>query len=113
MVYPIIWVITDDNGHWVRIQNKLKINNLRFHESKVPSARAAKGAVSDLIASLVPEGVDPGFKLDSVLPFTTLVKKLEELGLVKPVNISGKKAKPSDAADELTRAHKDNVRFYF
>ena len=109
----MVWVITDDNGHWVRIQNKLKINNLKFHGCKVPSARAAKGAVSDLIASLVPDGVDPGFKLDGVLPFTTLVKKLEELGLVKPVSTSAKKAKPSEAVDELSRTHRDNVRIYF
>ena len=107
----MVWVITDDNGHWVRIQNKLKINNLKFQGCKVPSARAAKGAVSDLIASLIPEGVDPEFKLDGVLPFTTLVKKLEELGLVKPVSV--KKAKPSEAVGELSRAHRDNVRNYF
>ena len=84
--HPVLWVTCDANGNWVRITNKLRLNNLRFEGSKVPSPNAAAGAVSELIASLQCEnlGVDPSFSLDKALSYSSLMKKLEGLGLIAP-----------------------------
>ena len=98
----------DQNGNWVRIQNRLRMNNLKFHGNKVPSASAAHGSVSDMIQSLIPEGVDPNFKLDRALSFTACMKKLEGLGLVQPPS-STKRSRTSDSVGELAQAHRENV----
>ena len=84
--HPVLWVTCDANGNWVRITNKLRLNNLRFEGSKVPSPSAAPAAVSELIASLQCEGlgVDPSFSLDKALSYSSMMKKLESLGLIAP-----------------------------
>ena len=93
----------------MRIQHRLKHNNLRFHGSKVPSASAAHGAVSDLILSLQLDGVAPTFKLDKALSFSDMFKKLEELGLVQPS--ATPKKRNADSVCKVAQPHKEKVIF--
>ena len=97
--HPVLWVTVDANGNWLRIMNKLRLNNLRFEGGKVPSPSAAADAVSEMIAAVVREdvGVDPSFSLPRALSYSAAVKKLEGLGLLTPsVPPSKNKAKPSE-----------------
>ena len=75
---------------------------------KVPSKNAAEGAVSELITSLLPEGVDPEFKLTEALTYSSLMTRLEELGLVVPVPPSSK-SRPSKAS--LSKTSREKVYF--
>ena len=76
---------------------------------KVPSKNAAEGAVSELITSLLPEGVDPEFKLTEALTYSSLMTRLEELGLVVPVPPSSKSR--TSTKSSLSKTSREKVYF--
>ena len=75
---------------------------------KVPSKNAAEGAVSELITLLIPEGVDPKFKLNEALTYSSLMAKLEEIGLVTPLPPSAK-ARTSNSRSSLSKTTREKV----
>ena len=77
---------------------------------KVPSKNAAEGAVSELITSLLPEGVDPEFKLTEALTYSSLMAKLEEIGLVAPLPPSTK-LRTSSNRSSLGKSNREKVSF--
>ena len=109
----MVWVICDQTGNWKRLQNKFKLNNLSGkHLSKVPSnSSAAAESVREQIAALEAEGMSPGFRIDKAMSYTSLMNKLESLGLVEALPPISKKARPAatDKESAMLATHRENV----
>ena len=111
---PVVWVVCDQVGNWLRLKTRLGCNNLVFHGNKVPSTSAALGCVTEMIASLRAEDIIPGFSLEKSMSYTALMLKLEKMGLVSPVPSTPKgKTKSSDKESSLTRTHRSQVGLNF
>ena len=81
--YPIVRY-KDVSGAWDRLKNKLLLSNLVFHGTTAPpSAAATKDAIQDLSAICQAEGADISHISETALSFPSLIKVLEEQGLLK------------------------------
>ena len=111
--FPVVWVICDQTGNWKRMQNKLKLNNLSGkHLNKVPAnSTAAAESVREQIAALEADGMAPGFTLEKAMSYTSLMTKLESLGLVEALPPVHKKARV-DKEPVMNNAHRENVTWF-
>ena len=84
MDYPVIWFSEDGTGGWQRFMIKLELNNLHFDGGSLPAAKAAvQGTVRDIVDSCRAQGaVIPNIPRKAT-PFSQLVTKLEEMGLLQ------------------------------
>lgn len=74
----------DVSGAWDRLKNKLLLSNLVFHGTTAPpSAAATKDAIQDLSAICQAEGADISHLSETALSFASLIKVLEDQGLLK------------------------------
>ena len=79
---PLIWFYADEEGSWSRLKIKLELNNLFFDGSLVPaSPKAVKDAVKDLVSTCRAQGLEIE-DTQSKISYTSLVLKLESLGLI-------------------------------
>ena len=84
MDYPVIWFSEGGTGGWQRFMIKLELNNLHFDGGSLPAAKAAaQGTVRDIVDSCRAQGaVIPNIPKKAT-PFSQLVTKLEEMGLLQ------------------------------
>ena len=75
----------------------------------MPSISSAAESVRELITSLQPEGISPEFSLPKALGYSTVMLKLEELGLVKPASTTPRTKTSSDKGTGLAKVHHDKV----
>ena len=100
-------MICDQQGNWNRFKNRLRLNNLHFYGSKVPSANAARDTVTEQILSLQCEGADPDFILEKPLGYAEQMAVLEGKGLVEPLPL---KAPKKTSNISLIKNHRKKVQ---
>merc|ERR1719186_770989 len=104
-LFPVIWFRTDDCGGWTRLTSKLQNNGLNFHGSGVPSnPREVLVAVQEMVDGVRDDGIEFSFNLKKPLSFSALVKRLEQLGIIRASN-PGINPNPLLAAPPGPHAH--------
>ena len=98
----------DGAGGWTRLETRLKLNGLKLKGAKVPTNPSdVPGAVADHAEVCVSEGALHLVVPQASIPFKTLIKRLEEKGILKPSAASKKLAKDPEPA--LTAAFHSEV----
>ena len=92
---------------------KFDLNNLTFDGSLVPGSIAAtKDSVKDLVSTCRNHGVEVPKPPTKAVSFTSLVKKLESLGLVAGDSVPDAPEGTTDPGDiELQVEHRESVSF--
>ena len=92
---------------------KFDLNNLTFDGSLVPGSIAAtKDSVKDLVSTCRNHGVEVPHPPTKAVSFSTLVKKLESLGLVAGDSVPDAPEGTTDPGDTgLHVEHRESVSF--
>lgn len=107
--WPLMFFHADGAGGWTRLETRLKLNGLKLKGAKVPTNPSdVPGAVADHAEVCVSEGALHLVVPQASIPFKTLIKRLEEKGILKPSAASKKLAKDPEPA--LTAAFHSEVR---
>ena len=84
----MLYFYHDGVGGWSRLQNRLKVNDLKFG-----GGGKAGGSHMDIMASItkhvevcIAEGTENVIPLEKSLGFKTLFRVMEEKGLLKPLS---------------------------
>ena len=95
------------------MQIKFNLNNLTFDGSLVPGSIAAtKDSVKDLVSTCRNHGVEVSKPPTKAVSFSSLVKKLESLGLVAGDNEPGVPDNGPPSLDAALQAeHRVSVRY--
>ena len=99
----------DKAGGWIRLDSKLKVNKLYMTGGKVPANPSEiPGALADQVEFCVSEGATGLVVPADAVSYKSLVKTLEEKGLVKPVS-SKKSSGGVDTEQALQDQHRAEV----
>ena len=105
--HPLLFFFHDRAGGWVRLDSKLKVNKLYMTGEKVPANPSeVLGALADQAEFCVAEGATDLVVPDEAVSYKSLIKTLEEKGLIKPSSSK----KPSDRNVDIDPALRDQHR---
>ena len=100
----------DTAGGWLRLDTKLKLNGLKLTGAKVPANPSdIPSAVADDAAVCVSEGAVDLVTPDKSIPFKSLIKILEEKGILQPTLTKSKQAPTKPIETALRGEHRAEV----
>ena len=84
--FPLLYFYHDGAGGWQRLETRLKVNNLKFGGGgKAPSSHSEIiNTIAEHVDVCVAEGAVDIIPPAKPIGYKSLIKKLEEKGLLKP-----------------------------